>query len=378
MCTIAVIDDELYMRKAIITHMNTCGIDYDLVGEASNGEEGLILLEEKSPQIAIVDISMPRMDGLTMIQKAVERGYKTRFVLLTSYSEFDYAKKAITLSVKDYLLKPVNTRELCEVLHRIQEAIEKDYIEEERINILEKKNLELMKSDFFSSIITTGSIADMSSALEMLSELGIDERVFEKYFLCCLDCTMQDMEEILVKIEGVCNQNGGTCFKTVMGFLYVICPSEAWNEYEGLFSRLDIPFGVSKENVGLENVAKAYVQSYANMKSAQSMVNNQISETVKKYIDENVGDCELNINAIAKAIYINYSYLCYCFKRDFKMTVNEYITQRRMECAKSLFIEGAQNISQVAIQVGYNSNSYFSKAFKKYYGVSPSEYIQKG
>lgn len=112
MKTLVIIDDEIFFRKSLINFLEKQNI-YNIAGEANNGQAGIQLIENVKPDIALVDISMPVMSGLDMIA-ALGTDCHTRFILSTGYEDFDYAKKAISLQVRGYLLKPLDHRELME------------------------------------------------------------------------------------------------------------------------------------------------------------------------------------------------------------------------------------------------------------------------
>ena len=99
-------------------------------------------------------------------------------------------------------------------------------------------------------------------------------------------------------------------------------------------------------------------------------------DDVKIYIHKNYGSSELNIDEIASNLYVNYSHLCFVFKRETGITINEYLTEYRMDKAKELFDSGIILVLDVAGRVGYSDANYFSKCFKKYYGLAPSKYIE--
>ena len=120
---IAVIEDERPIREGLVHILNKISPEYQVVGSAENGREGLILLEEQDPDLILLDIQMPDMNGLQMLKEARERGSMTKVVILTAYSDFDYAKKAIALGIENYLLKPVNLTELKNTLSKIKEEI---------------------------------------------------------------------------------------------------------------------------------------------------------------------------------------------------------------------------------------------------------------
>src|SRR5690606_8524066 len=85
-----------------------------VAGEAASGREGLQLIERSRPDLAIVDIKMPGMNGLEMINSLREQKVDCEVIILTGYSEFAYAQKAVELGVKAFVLKPIDPRELTE------------------------------------------------------------------------------------------------------------------------------------------------------------------------------------------------------------------------------------------------------------------------
>lgn len=95
-----------------------------VIGEAENGLAGIELISRLKPDIVFTDIRMSGLNGLAMIQKAQEF-VDSEFVIISGYNEFDYAKKAIALGVREYLLKPIDDLELEKVLERLVREIGK-------------------------------------------------------------------------------------------------------------------------------------------------------------------------------------------------------------------------------------------------------------
>lgn len=86
---------------------------------AANGEEALQIIESGvRPDILITDIRMPHMNGLTLIEEIQYRGYEPYVIIVSAHDEFDYARRALRLGVSDYLLKPVEPRELYRLIER--------------------------------------------------------------------------------------------------------------------------------------------------------------------------------------------------------------------------------------------------------------------
>jgi two-component system response regulator YesN len=111
---------------------------------------------------------------------------------------------------------------------------------------------------------------------------------------------------------------------------------------------------------------------------AESKASNKLNlaQKVKTYIDQNITDCDLGIDRIANEFYVNYSYLCRTFKKEIGVTINEYITEARMVKAKELMNSGFHIVQFVSEKAGYNDPNYFSKCFRKYFGITPHKYIE--
>ncbi|MCU6709486.1 response regulator [Paenibacillus sp. J5C_2022] len=91
-------------------------LNAELAGEAIDGQEALQLISSVNPHIVITDIYMPVMNGLEMIEKLRSRAYEGAILILSGYSDFEYARTALRLKVDDYLSKPVTVKTIKEVL----------------------------------------------------------------------------------------------------------------------------------------------------------------------------------------------------------------------------------------------------------------------
>ena len=87
-----------------------------MAGSAYDGIAGLRLIQEKEPDIVIIDIQMPGLNGLDVIRKLKGGQKDIQFIIISGYGQFEYAQKAIRYGVRDYLLKPVMTEEMEEAL----------------------------------------------------------------------------------------------------------------------------------------------------------------------------------------------------------------------------------------------------------------------
>ena len=160
MLRVLIVEDEEFIRRGLLCTIDWTGMGCVVVGAASDGKEGLELLRTERPDVVLTDIRMPRMDGIAMAERAQEEGILPQIIFLTSYAEFDYAKKAIALHAADYLLKPVDEAELSALMQRliaagtgarmgITEGIDwRRYFEDETLNPYVRHAMERIQHDY--------------------------------------------------------------------------------------------------------------------------------------------------------------------------------------------------------------------------------------
>lgn len=98
---------------------------------------------------------------------------------------------------------------------------------------------------------------------------------------------------------------------------------------------------------------------------------------IKEYISQNYMHETLSVKDISAHVFLSASYVCTFFKNETGQTLNQYLTEYRMERAKQLLSDPRYKISDISSKVGYSDGNYFGKSFKKYSGFSPSEYREK-
>ena len=114
---VLLVEDELLVRTGMRTLVDWEGNDFHLAAEASNGKEALELMRQMQIDIVITDIRMPIMDGLTLIEHIREWEYPCDIVVLSSYDDFEYVRKAMQLGVQDFIHKPtMGPDEICQAL----------------------------------------------------------------------------------------------------------------------------------------------------------------------------------------------------------------------------------------------------------------------
>ena len=105
-CKVLIVEDEFIMRQGMKHMMDWEKEGFQIVGEASNGQEGLLLTEKLKPHIILADIVMPVMDGIEFSEIIGKRFPDIQFIVLSSYDKFDYVKSTLLNGAVDYILNP--------------------------------------------------------------------------------------------------------------------------------------------------------------------------------------------------------------------------------------------------------------------------------
>lgn len=119
MLKILIVEDEIGITALLKKLIQFEKLGLELAGTADTGSQALEIMKETDPDIVITDICMPEMSGLELIEKAKQKNFRAKYVIVSGYSQFEYAVTAIKLGVEDYLLKPISETELNDVLEKL-------------------------------------------------------------------------------------------------------------------------------------------------------------------------------------------------------------------------------------------------------------------
>jgi two-component system, response regulator YesN len=122
--TYVVAEDEERMRDYLARKIAELDPNFKHLKSAEDGEEAVELIERYLPDLLITDIKMPVLDGLGLVERIRATNADIRILIISGYSEFEYARRAIELGVDDYILKPIDIEALRETLRRIRIRLE--------------------------------------------------------------------------------------------------------------------------------------------------------------------------------------------------------------------------------------------------------------
>ena len=166
--TILVVDDEKLFRDYLLKILGQNREGFCCCGEAKNGRDALEEARSAHPDIVLADINMPHMDGLEFSRRIREENPFIEVALLTGFSEFEYARKAVQISVSEYLLKPFSEEELMQCLFKMKKKI----LERREQNRQLRQN-SLFALNQFLRELTDGECAHPETAQKVLREYEV-------------------------------------------------------------------------------------------------------------------------------------------------------------------------------------------------------------
>lgn len=177
MLKVLIADDEPHFRIYMEHVLDWRSLGFQICGICKNGEEALQTVIESDPDIVLLDINMPGMDGITLAEKCKQMKPDLYIVFITGYSEFEYARKAVQIGVDEYLLKPFSREELTNIVYKLKLKIWKQNEQKHQ----QRADLKIVREELLRRWvggISTQKKEDFRKSLER-----IDIRFSGRYFL---------------------------------------------------------------------------------------------------------------------------------------------------------------------------------------------------
>lgn len=174
MIKVFLVEDEFTVRERMKKNVEWEEYGFELVGEAGDGEMAYPMILETQPDIIITDIKMPFMDGLELSSLVKEAMPDIKIIILSGYDEFEYAKRAISIGITDYLLKPISAKKLIESMNKVKCVIKEERKKAESLKAYlanEKENKNGARKKFFNELVTCKQ--GMAELIERANALDI-------------------------------------------------------------------------------------------------------------------------------------------------------------------------------------------------------------
>lgn len=172
MFTVFIVEDEQLIRDGMLKLVEWQQLDFEVVGQAADGELAWPMIQELKPDIVITDIRMPFMDGLSLSRIIKQHYPKTKIIILSGYDEFEYAQKAINIGVEHYVLKPITKAQLTDLLVRIREEKVKMVEQEASLALLHQEAFNQKRRVFFEQLLIDSK--EVLDLIEQANHLKLD------------------------------------------------------------------------------------------------------------------------------------------------------------------------------------------------------------
>lgn len=346
MYKLVVVDDEHIVVKGIEAILKREGLDCEVVGSANNGIDALEILHETMPHIVITDIRMPKLDGLSLIERARDFLPDTYFIIISGYKEFEYARKALSMGVISYIDKPITIDKIKEAFLWIEREEMKKKVQNVPASYDQKRaNLDSYIDDMMKKMVDN----DADGMKDIFERYRV---VMRTYFPNLDEYKREALKMICVISEFYGNLDRGKEWNTGISFKEIYL-SKA-------HSKIDC------------YIEKVIYKIAGNMVIETHSVNHKNIKELLDYIGNNYNK-DIGLNELADRVSLNPAYLSLLFKEEVGMSYIKYLTQLRIKKAKEYLLEGYR-ISEVSEMVGYNNYRHFSDIFKKTVGQTPNEY----
>ena len=171
---ILLVDDEEEVRTSIIRKIDWEKTGFTVIGDAENGRDALEKIELLEPDVVLTDIRMPYMDGLELAAELHRSRPSIRLGIFSGYDDFEYAEQAIRLDITEYILKPVNARELTEILEKLRASLDEEIERLRGETALREsfaKNLDVLRENFLGNLVK--GKAESAQIARSMEEYGL-------------------------------------------------------------------------------------------------------------------------------------------------------------------------------------------------------------
>lgn len=335
MYRILIAEDDPLMRQALNLIVSKTD-NFEVAFSVASGEEGVEICKNNEIDIVFMGIMLPGESGFESSKKIALYNPKITIYIISSYNSFNFAIEALKIKVKAYISKPISSLQIKKLL---ENYLLENKTEEKNIFVHNEPELE----DFFKSI----NEKDFKSVYYKIPKF-ID-KVYEK----------ENINDVYLK----------RYFNALGNRL--IAPIEILKNKTIHVNKLfpiNSLFILNRKffEIWLFNVVNYVFQQ-------QSIKKYNLLENVFTYIEKNIEE-EIGLNEIINNCSISQGYLSRIFKRQFNVSIMEYLHMRKIYMSKYYFSFTDLSITDVAFKLGYNESGYFSKVFKRYENITINQY----
>jgi two-component system response regulator YesN len=393
MLDILVVDDEPLVLLTIKSLCDWSSHGVRIAHECGNGKLALeYLREHPGTDIVLTDVDMPVMDGLALAEAMESEGIGASVVFLSSYSNFEYVRRAFKSGACDYILKvELDETRIVDLFARIAGS-RADRVSEHVSAALHSGSIadpglrETNRMAYFKRILGTddadpdnradfascGFLVDFPFSF-MILRPGDMPLVRQRYTNSLFDFQKTVSDLLLHFVPNESGESGAVSFD-----LYYVLMRDAQRLdnafdlfYEAAWAYMDVGFGhrvggVASDAASFESSFAACVRDFASP--------SRIVVRTRRFIREHYANSDLGLADIAEYSEVSRNHLSWEFARETGENVSDFIARTRMQEAKKLLLETNLRTYEIAERVGYSNVETFCRAFRKLTGTSPRQF----
>lgn len=360
-------DDETDTSNAI--RRTIPWIDYDILlcSEATNGKEAIEIIEAEHPDIALLDVRMPLLDGLGVVKYIHDKQLNVRTIILSGYDEFSYAQTALKYGVSDYLLKPCRMEDIISSINNCKKMLLQD---------LEHQNLlRGIGQPFFDDLVDLAQDSPAFTDAQYMQFETQKKRLLE--FIGAGDSrkSQELLQNIFQSFEAYPRTKNIIInhFLSLMLDVMKLCKDCSLSIPSELYALIDYKqmacFTTLKDLEKITDAVISQIVDSIRIKSEKSVSVRAAVDYIHQHYSETI-----DLNVLAGHIHITPAYLSLIFKVQTGVNFLDYLTQYRVEQACRLLKETGLKNYEIAYETGFRDEKYFSTVFKKATGMTPSKY----
>lgn len=351
MINLMIVDDEPLERKGLEYLISKNYKDrIKIVKSLANGQAAVEAFESEKVHFILMDIQMPIKDGIEAAREIKEKDSEVQIIVLTAFDEFEYAKKAIHIGVNDYLLKPISNNELYEAIDNVVGRINK---------------IRSRESDLLENELVIEKLINLNENIQIISDLIMNKKLGESL------SHFRTMINIL--------RNNNISSENIVMSLRVMLKSILQNlslhlvDFDMDTELKSLSVALNKDDA-YEYVLRQFLEKIMLKIDITRDRSDRIILMAKEYMKEHF-DEEISLEEISAYVEINPYYFSKLFKKIEGKNFKDYLIELRMDIAKDLLKTTNLTIKEIAYKVGYSDANYFSRAFKRYTGISATKYF---
>jgi two-component system response regulator YesN len=336
MYRVILVDDEPWALAGLEQIVNWNEYGFEICGLCSSSPKALRLLEQCDADAVFTDIRMPRMDGLELVSAIKQQKPEAECVIVSAYSDFEVARKAMGYRVAGYILKPLEKDEVSDMLQTLKARMDNKKREPLFINPEDEKSLGYLSSHL--SRITRGSYY---CVVLSMSPIKTDE-------------SADSPELVEIKI------------KDAAAYSYFYASTEKNPD----ITRLGENLTRSMWHENCSELAAMIWEAAAAGNGQFFYADHPLVASIQFYIGRNYG-AEFSLVRLAHQFFISESYLCELFKKHTGDTVINFTNKVKMQNARRILMHTDISLKEAAQEAGFSDYGYFGRSFKRSFGITP-------